>query len=72
LFKLGRYREAYRAMMRIFSRENERDPEILEHMGYIEKAMDNCKEAVVYWRSAMEMDSTKTYLEEEISRCEKE
>ncbi len=72
LFKLGRYREAYRAMMRIFSRENERDPEILEHMGYIEKAMDNCKEAVVYWRSAMEMDSTKTYLEEEISRCAKE
>jgi len=71
LFKLGRYREAYRAMMKIFSRESERDPEILEHMGYIVKAMDNCEEAEAYWRSAMEKDSTKTYLEEEISRCEK-
>jgi tetratricopeptide (TPR) repeat protein len=72
LYKLGRYREAYRAMMRIFSRENERDPEILEHMGYILKALDNCREAVVYWRSSVEKDSTKTYLEEEISRCAKE
>lgn len=72
LFKLGRYREAYRAMMNIFSRENERDPDILEHMGFIIKALDNCEEAVVYWRSAMEKDSTKTYLEEEISRCVEE
>ena len=71
LYKLGRYRDAYRAMMKIFSRENERDPEILEHMGFIMKAMDNCTEAVVYWRSSLEKDSTKTYLEEEISRCAK-
>ena len=71
LYKLGRYRDAYRAMMKIFSRENERDPEILEHMGFILKALDNCPEAVVYWRSSIEKDSTKTYLEEEISRCGK-
>ncbi len=71
LYKLGRYRDAYRAMMKIFSRENERDPEILEHMGFILKAMDNCTEAAVYWRSSMEKDSTKTYLEEEISKCAK-
>ncbi|MBE0674250.1 MAG: hypothetical protein IH591_06280, partial [Bacteroidales bacterium] len=49
----------------------ERDPEILEHMGFILKAMDNCTEAAVYWRSSMEKDSTKTYLEEEISKCAK-
>lgn len=72
LFKLGRYKESYKAMMKIFSKENERDPEILEHMGYIINAMDNCREAVVYWRSALEKDSTKTYLEEEISRCARE
>ena len=71
LYKLGRYRDAYRAMMKIFSRENERDPEILEHMGFILKALDNCPEAVVYWRSSIEKDSTKTYLEEEIRRCGK-
>lgn len=72
LYKLGRYREAHRAMMKIFGKENERDPEILEHMGYIIKAMDNCIEAVEYWRSALEKDSSKTYLEEEISRCVRE
>jgi tetratricopeptide (TPR) repeat protein len=72
LFKLGRNREAHRAMMKIFNKENERDPDILEHMGYIIEAMDNCAEAVDYWRDAMEKDSTKTYLEEEINRCAKE
>lgn len=72
LYKLGRYRKAYKAMMRIFSKENERDPEILEHMGYIMKAMNKCKEAVVYWRDSLEKDSSKTYLEEEISKCTKQ
>ena len=69
LYKLGRHRDAYKAMMRIFEKEGERDPEILEHMGYIVKALDRCHEAVAYWRSALEKDSTKTYLEEEISKC---
>ena len=69
LYKLGRHRDAYKAMRRIFEKEGERDPEILEHMGYIVKALDRCHEAVAYWRSALEKDSTKTYLEEEISKC---
>ncbi len=71
LYKLGRHRDAYKAMMRIFEKEGERDPEILEHMGYIVKALDKCHEAVAYWRSALEKDSTKTYLEEEIRKCGK-
>lgn len=71
LYKLGRYRDAYKAMMRIFEKDGERDPEILEHMGYIVKALGKCNEAVAYWRSALEKDSTKTYLEEEIRKCGK-
>ncbi len=71
LHKLGRNKEAYRAMMKIFSSENERDPEVLEHMGYITKAMKKCRDAVVYWKDAIEKDSTKTYLEEEIRKCTK-
>ncbi|MCK7542362.1 MAG: hypothetical protein MZV63_71565 [Marinilabiliales bacterium] len=35
---MGKYRKAYKAMMRIFEKEEERDPEILEHMGYIHKS----------------------------------
>lgn len=71
LYKLGRYREAQKAMSRIFEKEAERDPEILEHMGYILGAMGKCNEAVEYWMQALEKDSTKTYLEEEIRKCER-
>jgi hypothetical protein len=69
---MGKYRSAYSAMMRIFEKEGERDPEVLEHMGYILKAMGKCNEAVDYWRSALDLDSTKTYLEEEIIECERD
>lgn len=72
LYKMGKYRSAYSAMMRIFEKEGERDPDVLEHMGYILKAMGKCNEAVDYWRSALEKDSTKTYLEEEIIKCERD
>jgi len=69
LFKLGRYREAHKTMLRIFEKEGERDPEIMEHMGYILSAMGKCSEAVEYWREALEKDNTKSYLEEEIRKC---
>jgi tetratricopeptide (TPR) repeat protein len=71
LYKLGRYREAQKAMMTIFEKEGERDPEILEHMGYILNAMGKCSEAVEYWKESLEKDITKTYLEEEIKKCER-
>jgi tetratricopeptide (TPR) repeat protein len=71
LYKLGKHREAYRAMMKIFEKEENRDPELLEHMGYIMKALGKCFEAVNYWRSALEKDSTKSYLENEIDICGK-
>lgn len=71
LYKMGKFRKAYREMLKIFSRENERDPEILEHMGYILKAMKRCNDAVIYWRSALEKDSTKIYLVKEIEECSK-
>lgn len=71
LFKLGRYREAQKAMLSIFEKKGERDPEILEHMGFILNAMGKCSEAVEYWKEALDKDSTKTYLEEEIRKCER-
>ena len=69
LYKLGKYRDAYKQMQKIFSKETERDPEVLEHMGYIIKATGKCQEAVKYWKEALEKDSTKTYLGEEIRKC---
>jgi tetratricopeptide (TPR) repeat protein len=69
LYKLGKHREAMREMMKIFGSGEDQDPELLEHMGFIKKAMGNCNEAVVYWRKAIEKDGSKTYLEEEIRKC---
>jgi tetratricopeptide (TPR) repeat protein len=69
LYKMGKYREAHRVMSAIFESGEERDPELLEHMGYIKKAIGNCGEAVVYWKQSLEGDSSKKYLEEEIERC---
>ncbi len=69
LYKLGKIRKAHREMERIFQNGEEKDPELLEHMGYIKEAAGKCGEAVLYWRQALEKDETKTYLEEEINKC---
>lgn len=71
LYKQGRYKKAYETMLKIFSRENERDPEILEHMGYIQYKMGRCPEAVKYWSEALRKDESKIYLREDIDKCEK-
>lgn len=69
LYKLGKYREALKEMQRIFDGEHERDPELLEHMGYIKKAVGKCEEAMAFWKEALTKDSSKTYLVEEIEKC---
>ena len=55
--------------MKIFVSGEDQDPELLEHMGFIKKALGKCSEAIVYWKNALEKDSSKTYLEEEIRKC---
>jgi len=72
LYKMGKYRDAHREMMRIFGTSSERDPELLEHMGFIKRALGKCAEAVIFWKEALDKDNTKTYLEEEIRKCMQE
>ena len=71
LHKLGKNKKAYNEMLRIFEKQEERDPEILEHMGYILKSMGKCSEATGYWEEALKKDNSKTYLEKEIEACRK-
>ncbi|MEZ4999855.1 MAG: tetratricopeptide repeat protein [Bacteroidales bacterium] len=68
LYKQGKYRKAGEIMKEIF-KEEENDPELLEHYGYIRKALRDCKGAVVYWEMALKGDETKKYLEKEIELC---
>lgn len=72
LYKMGKYREALKAMNRIFENEGEKDPELLEHMGYIKNALKKCDEAVVFWEMALREDPSKTYLKDEIEKCLKD
>jgi len=69
LYKLGRYRDANREMLRILEKGKEHDPEVLEHMGFIRMKLGKCNDAVDFWRRALEGDSSKIYLEEEIKKC---
>lgn len=69
LYKLGKYKEANREMLRIFEKGEEQDPELLEHMGFVKMKLGKCNEAVAFWRKALEGDSTKSYLEDEIDKC---
>ncbi len=69
LYKMKKYREAHRVMNAVFEAGGERDPELLEHMGYIKKALGDCDDAIVYWKESLEKDRSKKYLEEEILKC---
>ena len=69
LYKMKKYREAHRVMNAVFEAGGERDPELLEHMGYIKKALGDCDDAIVYWKESLEKDSSKKYLKEEILKC---
>jgi tetratricopeptide (TPR) repeat protein len=70
LYKIGKNREAYREMRRIFENGGEHDAELLEHMGYILNSLGDCRQAIAFWREALGRDKSKSYLEKEISKCE--
>jgi tetratricopeptide (TPR) repeat protein len=69
LYKSGKYKEAYKVMLKIFDTSKKNDPEIQEHMGYILMKLSRCDEAVEYWKMALNSDSSKEYLKKEIELC---
>lgn len=69
LYKRGKYREAEKVMSRIFGSGNIADGELIEHYGYIKKALGRCEDAIALWQSALRIDENKTYLIEEIRKC---
>jgi len=69
LFKMDKPKEALREMKRIFEISDENDPELLEHMGYILKALNDCEHAIFYWQRAISLDSSKNYINNDILKC---
>ena len=69
LYKMGKAREAKENLEKFISLDNDTDAELLEHMGFILRAIGKCDEAVLYWRKSLETDKKKTYLNDEILKC---
>ncbi|HNX65528.1 MAG TPA: tetratricopeptide repeat protein [Bacteroidales bacterium] len=69
LYKMGKYKPALKEIKRALDMSKDRDPELLEHMGYVLKSLRKCDEAVNYWQESLKRDPAKTYLNEEIEKC---
>ena len=71
LYKRGKIREAAKIMEKIIKSGEAPDAEWFEHYGFILSKEKDCAKAAENWNYAMKLDSTKTYLKEEIENCGK-
>lgn len=69
LFKRGKVKKASKIMKTIIDTVENPDAEYYEHYGYMLKKKKKCAEAVKIWALALELDTTKTKLIEEIENC---
>ncbi|MBP7731661.1 MAG: tetratricopeptide repeat protein [Bacteroidales bacterium] len=69
LFKMGKVRKSIEVIEKILSNKDNNDAEYFEHYGFMLKGVNRCKDAIEVWRKAIEIDKSKTYLEEEIKNC---
>jgi Tfp pilus assembly protein PilF len=71
LYKRGKFKEAAKIMEEIINSGETPDAEWYEHYGFILSKQRNCDKAIEYWKYAIQLDSTKTDLREEIKNCGK-
>jgi tetratricopeptide (TPR) repeat protein len=64
-FKLGDYDRA-RRFIRASIDTGEASAEVLEHLGDVYEALGNLEEAKKWWKQALELDATRTHLNEKI------
>ncbi|MGD0341782.1 MAG: tetratricopeptide repeat protein [Bacteroidales bacterium] len=70
LYKRGKLNEAAKVMESVINSGKEEDAEWYEHYGYILKKKKNCDEAVINWKIAIKIDSSKVNLLKEIENCQ--
>lgn len=71
LYKRGKLNEAAKVMETIINSGDKPDAEWYEHYGFILKKQKKCVKAVENWKRAIELDSSKTNLLNEIEKCQK-
>jgi tetratricopeptide (TPR) repeat protein len=64
-FKLGDYDRA-RRFIRASIDTGQASAEVLEHLGDVYEKLGNIDEAKKYWKQALELDATRTYLNDKI------
>lgn len=64
-FKLGDNDRA-RRFIRASIDTGEASAEVLEHLGDVYEALGNLEEAKKWWKQALELDATRTHLNEKI------
>jgi len=69
LYKRGKYKDASKVMEDLMAKDKNEDSEWFEHYGYMMKALNKCSVAVDYWKRALQLDSSKDYLNSEIENC---
>jgi tetratricopeptide (TPR) repeat protein len=72
LYKLGKYRKANQIMGGLLKGRAMESADHYEHYGFIRRALGDCEMAKDLWKKAMEMDTTRNYLEKEIKKCQSE
>jgi tetratricopeptide (TPR) repeat protein len=70
LYKRGKLKNAEKIMESVINSGENADAEWYEHYGYILRKRNNCESAVKYWDIALKLDSTKTWLINEIEKCQ--
>jgi predicted Zn-dependent protease len=71
LYKRGKLKEAAKIMEDIINSGKAPDAEWYEHYGFILSKQHNCSKAIDNWSYSLKIDSSKTYLLEEIKNCGK-
>jgi len=71
LYKRGKINDAAKVMESIINSGETGDAEWYEHYGYILKSQKKCAEAINMWNVALELDKSKTHLNQEIVNCKK-
>jgi Putative Zn-dependent protease, contains TPR repeats len=70
LYKRGKLKEAAKVMENVIGIGEEANAEWYEHYGYILKKNKDCSDAVINWKIALKIDSSKTNLIKEIENCQ--
>jgi Tfp pilus assembly protein PilF len=70
LYKRGKLKEAAKVMENVIATGEEANAEWYEHYGFILKKNKDCKDAVINWKIAVKIDSSKTNLIKEIENCQ--